>query len=601
MDRPIRIANCSGYSGDRREAIREILDGGEVDVIIGDYLAEITIAGMAARRLRGRGEGFSEDLLAQLDGCLDEILDRGIKLVVNAGGFDPAGLAARLRGAPSSGRVANVAHLEGDDLLGRLDELQAAGHALESLDTGAPLSSWGHAPLSASAYLGAWGIVDALAGGADIVVCPRVTDASLVVGPAAWWHGWATEDWDALAAAVVAGHVIECGPQATGGNFSGFKHLPGMVHPGFPIAEIGADGETVITKHPGTGGAVTVDTVTAQLLYEIQGPIYLNPDVTVDLRPLELTQLDTDRVRIRGTAGTPPPPTTKLAVTAPTGWENSFNVYLCGLDIDEKAALVEAQIRDVLAGSDVELARIDRVGTPAEDPRSIEEATVTLRVVGRAATPDPLKPGAFFHRVHGTILSSIPGFHAEGGTGRTTRPAPLIEYWPGRVAVAALEPVVVHDDGTRTPVRDTPTAAPPEVPPLAADAQPPEPEDGEELVRAPLGRVAHARAGDKGGNSNVGIWAADPAAWPWLRHTLSVDRIRELFPELQGLEVTRHELPRLHAVHFVFHGSLGTGCSSNGRLDALGKSVAEFLRARHVDVPGRLLDTAPSARATAVA
>ncbi|HEX6389527.1 MAG TPA: acyclic terpene utilization AtuA family protein, partial [Solirubrobacteraceae bacterium] len=353
MTRPIRIANCSGYSGDRREAIREILDGGDVDVIVGDYLAEITIAGMAARRMRGRGEGYSEDLLEQLDGCLDEILERGIKLVVNAGGFDPGGLAERLRAAGAA-----VAHLEGDDLLPRLDELRAAGHPLENMDTGQPLSTWGRQPLSASAYLGAWGIVDALHAGADVVVCPRVTDASLVVGPAAWWHGWGREDWDLLAAAVVAGHVIECGPQATGGNLSGFMHVPGMVHPGFPIAEIADNGDTVITKHAGTGGTVSIDTVTAQLLYEIQGPIYLNPDVTVDLRTLALSDEGRDRVRISGTTGTPPPPTTKLAVTAVAGWENAFNVYLCGLDIDEKAALVEAQVRDVLAGSDVELARI---------------------------------------------------------------------------------------------------------------------------------------------------------------------------------------------------------------------------------------------------
>jgi len=587
MRSPIRIANCSGYSGDRREAIREILDGGDVDVIVGDYLAEVTIAAMAARRMRGRGEGFSEELLHQLDGCLDEILDRGIKLVVNAGGFDPAGLAARLRAPTPGGRTATVAHLEGDDLVGRLDELQRAGHRLESLDTGEPLSVWGHEPLSASAYLGAWGIVDALAAGADIVVCPRVTDASLVVGPAAWWHEWETEAWDRLAGAVVAGHVIECGPQATGGNFSGFAGVPGLVHPGFPIAEIDDRGDAVITKHPGTGGAVTTDTVTAQLLYEIQGPIYLNPHVTVDLRGVALADEGPDRVRISGTTGTPPPPTTKLAITAMTGWENSFNVYLCGLEIDEKAALVEAQARDVLAGSEVELHRIDRVGSAASDPATIEEATVTLRLVGRCDRPEPLKPAAFFQRVHGTILSSIPGFHAEGGTGRSTRPSPLVEYWPARVAVAALEPVVVHDDGTRAPVRAVPTATPPEVPPQ--DASPAMTRAGEaDLVRAPLGRVAHARAGDKGGNSNVGLWT-DETAWPWLRETLSTDRLRRLYPEVAALRVTRHELPNLRAVHFVLHGSLGTGCSSNGRLDALGKSVGEFLRARELEIPRALL------------
>ncbi|WP_026910554.1 acyclic terpene utilization AtuA family protein [Patulibacter minatonensis] len=584
--RPIIIANCSGYSGDRRSALREALDGGPVDVIVGDYLAEITLAGMAARRVRGRGEGYSTELLEQLTGCLDELVERGVKLVVNAGGFDPAGLAERLRELHSGARPLRVAHLEGDDLTGRLDDLQARGHELPSMDTGRPFSSWGHDALSANAYLGAWGIADALAGGADVVICPRVTDASLVAGPAAWWHDWATEDWDRLAGAIVAGHVIECGPQACGGNFSGFTHVPGMVHPGFPIAEIEADGTAVITKHPGTGGAVTTDTVSAQLLYEIQGPIYLNPDVTVDLRDVELTTVGADRVRVAGARGTPPPATTKVAITAIIGWENAFSGYLCGLDIDAKAALVEAQARDVLAGSPVELARVDRIGSAEEDPSSIEAATVGLRFVGRAATADPLKPGAFFHRVHGTILSSIPGFHADGSSGRATRPSPLIEYWPALVPVAELEPVVVHDGGERMPVRTVPTATPPVVADdegPAADAADPGP-----LTRVPLGALVHARAGDKGGNSNLGFWTG-PEAWEWLRGFLTADRLRELYPEAAGLLLTRHELPHLRAVHFVVHGNLGTGCSSNGRLDALGKSVAEYVRARHVDAPEALI------------
>ncbi|WP_354700125.1 hypothetical protein DSM112329_00388 [Paraconexibacter sp. AEG42_29] len=595
MTEPVRIANCSGYSGDRREAIREVLDGGPVDVIVGDYLAEITIAGMAARRRYGKGEGYSLDLLAQLDGCLEEIAERGIKLVVNAGGFDPAGLAQKLRDLYTGERPLNVAYLEGDDLLGRWDDLRAAGHEFPSLDTGEPIGTWGHAPLSASAYLGAWGIVDALAAGADIVVCPRVTDASLVVGAAAWWHGWGTEDWDRLAGAVVAGHVIECGPQASGGNFSGFTGVPGMVHPGFPIAELRDTGDAVITKHPGTGGSVTTDTVTAQLLYEIQGVVYLNPDVTVDLRGVQLTEEAPDRVLIHGSTGTAPPPTTKVAVTAQVGWENSFNVYLCGLDIDAKAELVEAQLRDTFAGSGVELHRIDRIGTAAANPATLEDATVTLRIVGRSATPDALKPGAFFMRAHGTILSSIPGFHADGGTGRSLRPSPLVEYWPGTIAVDALQQEVVHEGGERTRVRSVPSAPLVVVPSDDAPVAPPADDD---LITAPLGYVAHARAGDKGGNSNVGFWT-HPEAWPWLQAALSDTGIRALYPEAAELRITRHELPLLRAVHFVFHGSLGSGCSSNGRLDALGKSVAEFLRARHVEVPRTLVGdrTAPVAAA----
>jgi hypothetical protein len=594
MNEAIRIANCSGFAGDRREAMREILDGGPVDAIVGDYLAEATIASMVARRMSGRGEGYSEELLKQLDGCLDDLVEREIKLVVNAGGFDPAGLAERIRTMGGRQRP-RVAHLEGDDLLGRLDQLRADGYALENLDTGAPLSEWGFEPSSASAYLGAWGIADALAGGADVVVCPRVTDASLVVGLAAWHHRWEHEDWDRLAGAVVAGHIIECGPQATGGNFSGFRRLPGMAHPGFPIAEIKASGEAVITKHPGTGGAVTTDTVTAQLVYEIQGPIYLNPDVSVDLREVTLTQEGPDRVRVAGSRGTPPPSTTKVAVTAAAAWENSFYIYLCGLDIEAKAALVEAQVRDVLADSGVDLFRFDLIGRPEADPASIEAATVAMRIVGRAAEPTALSGTSFYGRVHSTILAGIPGFHADGHQTRATRPSRVMEYWPARLEVAVLEPLVIHDDGTRAAVAPVPTAAPPVVAPepgVARSAAAFGP-----VRREPLGSVVEARAGDKGGNSNVGIWTI-PEAWPWLRETLTTDRMRDLFPEAAPLRITRHELPHLRGLHFVFHGLLGDGATSNGRLDALGKSVAEYLRARELDVPTRLVASVAEAHTT---
>jgi Acyclic terpene utilisation family protein AtuA len=596
MNRPIRIANCSGFAGDRREAIREILDGDPVDVITGDYLAEMTIATMVARRMADKGEGYSVDLLVQLEGCLDEILERGIKLVVNAGGFDPAGLAGRIRELAGDRQV-RIAYLEGDDLLGRLGQLQKEGHRLDNMDTGAPLSEWGLEPTSASAYLGAWGIVDGLAGGADVVVCPRVTDASLLVGAAAWHHEWKRDDWDRLAAAVVAGHIIECGPQATGGNFSGFERIPGMSHPGFPIAEIEENGDAVITKQPGIGGGVTTDTVTAQLLYEIQGPIYLNPDVTVDFRDVTLTQEEPDKVRVTGSHGTPPPPTTKVAITAAGGWENSFYVYLCGLSIDAKAALVEAQARDALAGSEVELFRVDRIGTARQNADTIDAATAGLRLVGRSDDPKALFPMAFYRRVHSTILASIPGFHAEGQTMRATRPSRIIEYWPALLEVDVLDHVVIHDDGSRRPVEGVETAAPPVVP--AEDGAADGAADGGPTEQAPLGAIVEARSGDKGGNSNLGIWSGEQS-WPWLRATLTTERMRSLFPETAGLKITRHEFPKLRSVHFVFHGFLGDGCSSNGRLDALGKSVGEFVRSRELEIPSELLRAAADERGAPV-
>ncbi len=582
---PIRIANCSGFNGDRRSAITEVLAGDPVDAIVGDYLAEVTLAGMVGRAAAGRGRAFAEEFLRQLDGNLGTILERGIKVIVDAGAFDPAGLAAEVRKmAAETGHTVNVAHLEGDNLLDRVDALSAAGE-LKHLDSLAELDSWGLRPSSANAYLGGWGIVVALQAGADVVICPRVTDASLVVGAAAWWHGWGVDDWDVLAGAVVAGHIIECGPQATGGNFSGFTAIPGIDHPGFPIAAVAADGSCVITKHAGSGGAVTTDTVTAQLLYEIQGPLYLNPDVSVDLRATAVGQLAPDRVAVTGTKGFPASFTTKVAITAVNGYENSFECYLTGLDIEAKAELVLAQARRALADSPVEIVRVDQIGTAAQDPATMEAATVSLRIVGRCAEAEPLMPVRFFGPVASTILASIPGFHCESHTLRFSRPSAVVEYWPGVVSMRALTEVVVLEGGERARVPG-PTVRGVVIPYPANDANAAAPTA--DTVRVPLGRVAHARSGDKGGNSNVGIWV-EPPAWEWLRTFLSTDRFRALFPEAAALELTRHEFPALCAVHFVVHGNLGTGASSNARLDALGKSVAEYVRARHVDVPRELV------------
>ena len=271
--RSVRIGNCSGFYGDRNDALAQMVSGGPVDVVTGDYLAEVTMYVLAKSRSRSPDEGYARSFLSQLEPVLSQVASRGIRIVVNAGGLNPAGMAAATRAlCEKAGIRLQVAHIEGDDLLGRLAELQRHGITLNHMDTGEPLASWDKTPNTANAYLGGWGIASALADGADVVICPRVADASLVVGAAAWWHGWSMDDWDQLAGATVAGHIIECGAQASGGNFSGFVGLQDLYKPGFPIAEIDGDGTSRITKHPGTSGAVTVDTVTAQLLYEIQGP-----------------------------------------------------------------------------------------------------------------------------------------------------------------------------------------------------------------------------------------------------------------------------------------------------------------------------------------
>ncbi|NKQ52707.1 DUF1446 domain-containing protein [Amycolatopsis sp. K13G38] len=585
MNRPVRIANFSGYLGDRFTAIDEAVAGDPVDVLVGDYLAEITLAALAGRHRQNPKLGYVEYFLDQLRPNLRALAERGVKVVTNAGGFHPEGLAEAVRElAEAEGVRVTVAHIEGDNVISRLATYERDGHALENLDTGRPLSSWGVEPLAANAYLGGWGIAAALAEGADIVVCGRVTDASLTAGPAAWWHGWSRTDWDALAGAVAAGHIIECGSQAVGGNFAGFTRIANMLKPGFPIAEIAADGSSVITKHARDGGEVTVDTVTAQLVYEIQGPRYLNPDVTVHLDTVRLNQEGRDRVGLSAVTGSPPPPTTKVAVFGQLGYSIVNTVFVTAPEVDAKIDLIRAQISQDLPGG-VALD-VTRIGSATTDPETQWDATVALRVMATAKDRAALVELNLSGRLLSLYLQSIPGFYHDGGASMAGSPRPRIDYWP------ALLPLSVVDHRVVLPGGKTIEVSAPEQ--TGIQPQPVHPEPAEtgavrRTRRAPLGAVAYARSGDKGGNSNVGVWTPDERAWPWLRDTLSTMELRRLLPEVKDLDIVRHEFPHLRAVHFVLRGLLGTGGSSNLRVDQVGKAVGEYLRAKHLPIPEELL------------
>ncbi|TFZ02740.1 DUF1446 domain-containing protein [Ramlibacter henchirensis] len=586
---PLVVASFSGYYGDRITALDEAMAGDPIHVLIGDYLAEITLAGISARYRKDPTQGYADYFVRQVQPHLPAIAARGIKLVTNAGGLNPRGLADVLRGLiREAGLSLKVACVEGDNVLDRLGMLQAAGHPLSHLDTGEPLSAWGRTPISANAYLGAWGITAALREGADIVLCGRVTDSSLTLGPAAWWHGWQQADWDRLAGGVVAGHIIECGPHATGGNFSGFAVLPAITYPGFVMAELAADGSCVVTKHARDGGAVTTDTVTAQLVYEIQGPMYLNPDVTVDLGDVRCESVGPDRIRVSGARGAPPPETTKVAIFATEGWQIVSWAFVTGIDVDRKLALLRAQLHSLLAGS-VDQLEVTAFGTPAAQPESQAEATVAVRIAACASERDQLTEEQFFLKLNSLYLWSVPGFHTDSGAERALKPQRRIEYWPALLHVSQLSHRVTLEDGRTLEMPPHPQAAP-------AVSQPVHPEPGRSatdsrraMQRAPLGRIAYARSGDKGGNSNVGLWAAQPKAWPWLRETLTTDMLRRLLPQAQDLEIVRHEFPNIRAVHFIVRGHLGRGGSTNLQADQVGKALGEFLLARQLDIPVELL------------
>ncbi len=561
---PVRIGNCSGFYGDRLSAMREMLTGGELDYLTGDYLAELTMLILARDRAKSPDRGYAKTFLKQLEECLGTAVDQGVRIVANAGGLNPAGLATAVRAlAERLGIAAQVAHVEGDDLVSRAGDLGFG------------------TPLAANAYLGAWGIVDCLNSGADVVVTGRVTDASVIVGPAAAHFGWGRGDYDRLAGAVAAGHVIECGVQATGGNFAFFTEIPDLTYAGFPLAEINADGSSVITKHPGTGGLVSVDTVTAQLLYEITGARYANPDVTLRMDSIELSADGTDRVRIDGVRGEPPPPTLKVSLNSIGGFRNAMTFVLTGLDIDAKADLVRRQLESGLAVKPAELewtlARTDH-----DDADTEEAASALLHCVVR--DPDPANVGRQFSSAAVELaLASYPGFTttAPPGDGQVYG-----VFTPGYVDATEVPHVAVHADGTRT---DIPAAAETKALEPVGPFALPEPLPFGETRRVPLGRIAGARSGDKGGNANVGVWVRTGDQWRWLAHALTAEKLRELLPETADLEITRHLLPHLRAVNFVIEGILGEGVAYQARFDPQAKGLGEWLRSRHIDIPEGLL------------
>jgi hypothetical protein len=571
--------------------MREMLEGGPLDVLTGDYLAELTMAILAGDRLKDPTLGYAKTFLRQMEECLGLALDRGVKIVTNAGGLNPSGLATALHKlAARLGLDVRIARVEGDDLLapapGRPDsqgsdddeDRTPAERRADELGLPADL-------LAANAYLGAFGIAAALRSGADLVVTGRVTDASLLVGPAAAHFGWHPADLDALAGATAAGHVLECGAQATGGNFSFFTELDSG-RPGFPLAEVHADGSSVITKHPGTGGAVTVETVGAQLLYETAGPRYLGPDVTLRLDTVHLEQVGPDRVRLSAARGEAPPPTLKVGLNRIGGYRNEIVFVLTGLDIEAKAALVREQMEQVLTGAPGRprpaevrwsLARTDRSDAPTE-----EQASALLRLIVRDRD----------RRVAGRVVSSAaielalagyPGFHV------TAPPAEASVYGVFEamyVSPATADHVAVLPDGLRLPITPPALVQPPEP---APHAELPKPLPPGPTRRVPLGLVAGARSGDKGGDANIGVWARTDDGWRWLAHTLDVALLRELLPETATLPVTRHLLPNLRAVNFVVEGLLGEGVGAQTRFDPQAKAVGEWLRSRHVDIPEALL------------
>ena len=582
----IRIANCSGYYGDKLSAAKDMVDGGPIDVLTGDYLAELTMTILYSQKIqRGEDKGYVGTFLKQVKEIAQTCKAKNIKIVTNAGGLNPKSMANEIEKILLAQSVdMKVAYIDGDDLVPRMEELNNAGEEFKNLDRGQSLSDSGYATLTANAYLGAWGIKEALDNGADIVVCPRVTDAAVVIGPAAWKYNWKRDSYDALAGALAAGHIIECGCQATGGNYAFFKEVPSFENVGYPIAEIEEDGSFTITKHRGTGGLVSVGTVTAQLLYEISSPAYINPDVIAHFDTLKIEQVDQDRVYVSGCRGSSPPSSHKACINLAGGFRNGMEIILTGIDIEDKAKIFTDTLFNSLGGKDqFDEVSINLHKTNKNNPETNEEAMASLSISVKSMNPD-LVGRMFTAKIVELSLASFPGFFAQGGI----KPSgPVIVYWPALVDSKFIKEKVYINDKV---IEVLPTSQL-ELEDIYYQKEPISVEKLEinDTNSGYFGEVFGTRSGDKGGCANLGVWAKSDKAFSFLNDFLTVSALKELLPDLKSYEIERFDLPNIKSLNFYIHGILQDGVSSNNKKDSQAKSLGEYLRAKIIDMPVEIL------------
>mgnify|MGYP001371086905 FL=1 len=585
----IKIANCSGFYGDKLSAAKELVNGGPIDVLTGDYLAELTMTILYSQKLqRGEDKGYVGTFLKQIKEIAKTCNEKNIKIVTNAGGLNPKSMASEIEKILLDQSIEmKVAYIDGDDLLPKMDSLMDEGEKFMNIDKNISLKDSGYSPLTSNIYLGAWGIKEALDHDADIVVCPRVTDAAVVIGPAAWKFNWKRNDYDALAGALAAGHIIECGCQATGGNYSFFKEVPSFDNVGYPIAEIFEDGSFNITKHPNTGGLVSKGTVTAQLLYEISSPAYINPDVISHFDTLKIEEIAKDKVHISGCRGSSPPKDHKVCINLAGGFRNGMEIILTGIDIEDKAKVFTDALFNSVGGQDqFEEVSIQLHRTDKENPITNEEAMASLVISVKSSNPD-LVGRLFSAKIIELALANIPGFFAQSGPKSS---GPVIVYWPALIDSKHVKEKV-HIDGKEIEVLPTTQLDFEEI------YYQREPFNIEEInmtdqLEIFFGDLFGTRSGDKGGCANLGVWAKNKNTYSFLYNFLTVERIKELMPDLNKYKIERFELPNIYSLNFYIHDILQDGVSSNNRKDSQAKSLGEYLRAKKILVPKEIVEGA---------
>jgi hypothetical protein len=591
----VRIANASGYWGDDPEALHRQVTGGPLDYVTMDFLAEITMVILQRQRLRDPKAGYAYDFVEQLKTALPAIAERGVTVIVNAGGVNPTACAEAVEElCRSAGVELPIGLVTGDDLLPRLAELEAAGVRLDHMDGGRAYEEIRGNVVAANVYLGARPVAEALRQGARIVITGRTTDAALILAPLAYEFDWAWQDWNKMAAGIAAGHILECGAQATGGNYTDWQRIPSMLDVGYPIAEVQADGSFVVTKHPGTGGAVNRRTVTEQLLYEIGDPrAYLTPDVTADFTSLQLTEDGPDRVRVSPARGTPPPATLKVSMVYKHGYRAVGTALISGPHAVAKGERLAEMIWHRV-GADFADRRTDFIGFNACWGGAVAPETEPNEIVFRigVADLDRARVERFSKCVLGFALQGPPGLGIFGG-----RPdvQAAFGFWPALVPREMISGQVTIRQNGREEASEVPMRL--GAAGTAGDGQIAIEPAGEEeervrssrTSRVRLGTIAYARSGDKGDHANIGVAARSATAYDYLRENLTANRVRAFYQDLVRGTVVRHELPNLEAFNFVLHNALGGGGTLSLRVDHQGKTLAQGLLTMELDVPEDVL------------
>ena len=618
MKRTVRIGNAGGYWGDDPLALRsQVLGADPPEFVTVDFLAEITMSILQKARARDPSAGYARDFVSQIAPLLAAVKDRGITVITNAGGVNPAACArAVFRAAAGTGVELTVAVVEGDDLVDRLDTLLADGIPFDNLETGASFAPRRADVLSANAYFGAEPIVRALAHRPDVVVTGRVTDTGITLAPIRHALGWGPHEWDRIAGGIVAGHLIECGVQATGGNFTDWQRVPGLANEGFPVVEVEEDGSFVLTKQPGSGGLVSPAVAREQLLYEMGDPErYLCPDATVDFSGLRVAAAGEDRVLIEGARGAPPPGDLKVSASVRGGFSAHGSLVVGGPDVREKARALEAAFRSRLH-ADCEAASVP---FPAEFRVDLAGANAAQRGLADGSRSDPSEglvrfaawspqrePLQVFRKLLPSVILSGPA--ALAVTGGAPAISEVVGYWPALVPrdrVPAIVRVIRRSAGgseavvAEEEVRFDGPTLPADAPPRPGTDRSPKPgfPESTSMIEAPLGAVAHARSGDKGDAANIGIIGRSDACYAWLREHISEEVVAEWAREVADGRITRYEVPGLWALNFILERALGGGGTRSLLLDPQGKTLAQGMLRQRVRIPAALLSTiAPADR-----